>query len=109
MKLFDIFVLGVSFVSLFVIIIAEDHVRGVPFPLGMLRLNNAACSKFPASTTKCKRGKATPTGDRLLARLLRGQCKDRNTPKSTEISQFGVPTAQTLTPVSHDRVRGQST
>ena len=25
------------------------------------------------------------------------------------ISQFGVPTAQTLTPVSHDRVRGQST
>ena len=60
MKFFhDNFLLCVSFVSLFVIITAEDHVRGVPFPLGMLQLNNAACSKCPASMTKCKRGKAT--------------------------------------------------
>ena len=62
MKFFhDNFLLCASFVSLFVIITAEDHVRGVPFPLGMLRLNNAACSKCPASMTKCtgKRGEAT--------------------------------------------------
>ena len=73
MKFFhDNFLLCVSFVSLFVIITAEDHVRGVPFPLGMLRLNNAACSKFPASRTKCKRVNSSHgTSDRpALAGLL---------------------------------------
>ena len=35
----EIVVLWVTFVSLSVIISAEDHIKGVPSPLGMLRYN----------------------------------------------------------------------
>ena len=68
--LHDDFVLCVS-ISLFVIITAEDHVKGVS-PLGMLRLDNAGCSKFPASKTKCKRGTATADIDKFWRSALPG-------------------------------------
>ena len=41
------FVLCVSFVSLSVIITAEEHVKGVPSPLGMLRYNGNLYFSWP--------------------------------------------------------------